>query len=193
MRVLMMDRPLLISSILEYGARYHGAVEIVSRSVEGPIHRTTYRAASGRAQQLAHALRALGARPGDRIATLAWNGHRHFELYYAISGMGAVCHTVNPRLFRAQIVQIMNHAKDRFIFADLTFVELVEELWDELDSVEGVVIMTDRAHMPETLLGITARPRGAASRRCARPRPRRARGRRPSPAGRRRSADPRPR
>ncbi len=100
----------MISSILEYGSRYHGEVEIVSRSVERPIHRTTYRAVSGRAQQLAQALRALGARPGDRVATPAWNGHRHFELYYAISGMGAVCHTVNPRLFRTQIAQIVNHA-----------------------------------------------------------------------------------
>jgi fatty-acyl-CoA synthase len=152
MRGLMMERSLLISSILDYGARYHGEIEIVSRSVEGPIHRTTYGAAAARTQQLAHALTELDTRPGERIATLAWNGYRHLELYYAISGIGAVCHTVNPRLFREQIVQIMNHAKDRFIFVDLTFVELVEELWGELETVEGVVIMTDRAHMPETRL-----------------------------------------
>ncbi len=152
MRGLMMERPLLISSILDYGARYHGEVEIVSRSVEGPIHRTTYCAAAARTQQLAHALTELGARPGERIATLAWNGYRHFELYYAISGIGAVCHTVNPRLFREQIVQIVNHAKDRFLFLDSSFVELIEEIWDQLETIEAVIVMTDRGHMPKTSL-----------------------------------------
>ena len=153
MRGLMMDRPLSISSVMAYAARYHGSVEIVSRSVEGPIHRYTYRDSYARMQKLAHALAALGARPGDRIATLAWNTYRHVELYYAISGIGSVCHTVNPRLFRDQIVHIVNHARDRILFVDLSFVPLVEEIAGELGSVEQIVIMTDRAHMPETTLG----------------------------------------
>ncbi len=153
MRGLMMDRPLSISSVMAYAARYHGSVEIVSRSVEGPIHRYTYRDSYARMQKLAHALAALGARPGDRIATLAWNTYRHVELYYAISGIGSVCHTVNPRLFRDQIVHIVNHAQDRILFVDLSFVPLVEEIAGELGSVEQIVIMTDRAHMPETTLG----------------------------------------
>ena len=150
MRGLMMDRPLSISAVMAYAARYHGGVEIVSRSVEGPIHRYTYRASYTRMQKLAHALAALGARPVDRIATLAWNTYRHVELYYAISGIGSVCHTVNPRLFRDQIVQIINHAQDRILFVDLTFVPLVEEIAGELGPVEQIVVMTDRAHMPET-------------------------------------------
>ncbi len=153
MRGLMMDRPLSISSVIAYAARYHGDVEIVSRSVEGPIHRYTYRDSYTRMQKLAHALAALGTRPGDRIATLAWNTYRHVELYYAISGIGSVCHTVNPRLFRDHIVHIVNHARDRILFVDLTFVPLVEEVAGELDSVEQIVVMTDRAHMPETTLG----------------------------------------
>ncbi len=153
MRGLMMDRPLSISSVMAYAARYHGGVEIVSRSVEGPIHRYTYRDSYARMHKLAHALAALGARPGDRIATLAWNTYRHVELYYAISGIGSVCHTVNPRLFRDQIVHIVNHAQDRILFVDLTFVPLVEEIAGELGSVEQIVVMTDRAHMPETTLG----------------------------------------
>ncbi|MEE8189954.1 MAG: long-chain-fatty-acid--CoA ligase [Kiloniellales bacterium] len=152
MRGLMMDRPLLISSVMAYGARYHGAAEIVSRSVEGPIHRYSYAESYRRMQKLAHALIALGAEPGDRIGTLAWNTYRHFELYYAVSGIGAVCHTINPRLFHDQIIQIINHAEDRFLFVDLTFVPLLEEIRDELHSVEKIVVLTDRAHMPETAL-----------------------------------------
>lgn len=152
MQGLMMDRPLLISSIMAYGARYHGAAEIVSRSVEGPIHRYTYADSYLRIQQLAHALAALGAKPGDRIATLAWNTYRHFELYYAISGIASVCHTVNPRLFRDQIIQIFNHAEDRFVFVDLTFVPILEDIVGELHSVEKIIVLTSRGHMPETSL-----------------------------------------
>ncbi len=152
LRGCMMERPLLISSLIAYGAANHGAVEIVSRSVEGPIHRYTYAEAYGRICQLANALRALGVERGDRIATLAWNTHRHFELYYAISGFGAVCHTINPRLFREQIIYIVNHAADRFVFVDLTFVPLLEEVWDELEAPEAVVVMTGREHMPATKL-----------------------------------------
>jgi fatty-acyl-CoA synthase len=152
LRGCMMERPLLISSLIDYGAAHHGAVEIVSRSVEGPIHRYSYAEAYGRICRLANALSALGVAPGDRIATLAWNTYRHFELYYAISGIGAVCHTINPRLFREQIVYIVNHAADRFVFVDLTFVPLLEEVWGELEAPEAVVVMTGPEHMPKTTL-----------------------------------------
>jgi acyl-CoA synthetase (AMP-forming)/AMP-acid ligase II len=149
---LMMDKPLLISSLLDYAATYHGGTEIVSRSVEGPIHRYTYSDAELRAKKLARALQALGVGEGDRVATLAWNGYRHYELYYGVSGMGAICHMINPRLFAAQIAYIMNHAEDTLVFVDLTFVSALEEIASEAGSVKGFVIMTDEAHMPETSL-----------------------------------------
>ncbi|MBL6951763.1 MAG: long-chain-fatty-acid--CoA ligase [Alphaproteobacteria bacterium] len=149
---LMQDRPLLISSLIDFAAQYHGDVEIVSRSVEGPIHRYTYSDANHRARQLAQALGALGVSLGDRVGTLAWNGYRHLECYYGVSGIGAVLHTLNPRLFPEQIVYIANHAEDRVLFTELTFVPLLEGIVDQLSSVEAIVIMTDRAHMPETSL-----------------------------------------
>ncbi len=149
---LMMDKPLLISSLLDYAAAYHGGTEIVSRTVEGPIHRYTYSDAELRAKKLAKALQALGVGEGDRVATLAWNGYRHYELYYGASGMGAICHMVNPRLFAGQIAYIMNHAEDTLVFADLTFVRVLEEIASEVGSVKGFVIMTDEDHMPETTL-----------------------------------------
>ena len=149
---LMMDRPLLVSSLIEHAATYHGDTEIVSRTVEGPIHRTTYAEAERRAKRVANALTRLGIRPGDRVATLAWNGYRHFELYFGISGIGAVCHTINPRLFHEQIEYIVNHAEDRVLFVDLTFVPLVEKLADKLKPIRHIVIMTDAAHMPQTAL-----------------------------------------
>ena len=126
MRGLMMDHQLLVSDLIEHAALNHGFQEIVSRTVEGPIHRYTYADALKRTKKLANALQRLGAERGDRLATFAWNGYRHFELYYVISGSGMVCHTINPRLFADQIVYIVNHAKDRFIFLDLTFVPLLE-------------------------------------------------------------------
>ena len=149
---LMMDRPLLVSSLIEHAATYHGDTEIVSRTVEGPIHRTTYAEAERRAKRVANALTRLGIRPGDRVATLAWNGYRHFELYFGISGIGAVCHTINPRLFHEQIEYIVNHAEDRVLFVDLTFVPLVEKLAEKLKPIRHIVIMTDAAHMPPTSL-----------------------------------------
>jgi acyl-CoA synthetase (AMP-forming)/AMP-acid ligase II len=152
MRGLMMDRPLLVSSLIEYAGRYHGDTEIVTRAVEGGIRRSNYAAAERRARQLAKAFTRLGVEPGDRVATLAWNTDRHVELYYAISGMGAVCHTINPRLFHDQIRYIVNHASDTIVCLDLTFVPLVEKLAPELASVRHHVIMTDRAHMPVTSL-----------------------------------------
>jgi 3-(methylthio)propionyl---CoA ligase len=149
---MMMDTPLLLIALLEYAARYHGDTEIVTRTVEGPIHRYDYRRCYGRTAQLAQALDAFGIREGDRVATLAWNTHRHLELYYAIPGIGAVCHTVNPRLHDDQIAYIVNHAQDRLIFADLTFLPILERLAPALKTVEAFVIMTDEAHMPATAL-----------------------------------------
>jgi 3-(methylthio)propionyl---CoA ligase len=149
LRGLMMDLPLLISSLIVHAERCHGDTEIVSRSVEGPIHRYTYADAHKRARQLAQALGRLGVKQGDRIGTLAWNGYRHLELYYGVSGMGAVIHTVNPRLFPEQIVYVVNHAEDAYVFFDLTFAPLVEKLAPQCKGVKGWVAMTDRAHMPQ--------------------------------------------
>jgi fatty-acyl-CoA synthase len=144
----MQDRPLLISSIIEHAVAMHATAEIVSRTVEGPLHRCTYGDIRRRAKQASNALSALGVAPGDRIATLAWNGYRHLELYYGVSGLGAVLHTINPRLFREQIAYIINHAEDRYLFFDTTFAPLVEALAPQLQSVRGFVAMTDREHMP---------------------------------------------
>ncbi|MFN4311930.1 MAG: 3-(methylthio)propionyl-CoA ligase [Ferrovibrio sp.] len=148
MQGLIQDRPLLISSLIEFAALYHGNTEIVTRTVEGPIHRYTYRDLSRRSKQLANALTKLGVKMGERIGTLAWNTYRHFELYYGVSGMGAVLHTVNPRLFPEQIDYIVNHAEDQYLFFDLTFAPLVEKLAPQLKTVKGFVLMSDRAHVP---------------------------------------------
>ena len=149
---LMQDHPLLISSLIEFAALHHSDEEIVSRTVEGPVHRYKYKDCATRSRQLAKSLEKLGIEQSDRIGTLAWNGYRHLEIYYGVSGMGAVCHTINPRLFPEQIVYLINHAEDKYIFMDLTFVPLVEKLADQLPKVKGFVIMTDEAHMPETAL-----------------------------------------
>jgi len=155
MRGLMMDMPLLVSSLLAHADRSHGDAEIVSRTVEGPdkdgegaVHRYTYSQAHRRSKQLAQALLRLGVKQGDRVATLAWNGFRHFELYYGVSGLGAVIHTINPRLFPEQLVFIVNHAEDAYVFFDLTFAPLVEKLAGACKGVRGWVAMTDRDHMP---------------------------------------------
>lgn len=152
MRGLMMDYPLLISGLIQYAAEYHGDTEIVTRTVEGPVHRYDYGAAEARAKQVAKALRRLGIEVGDRVATLAWNTHRHFELYYGISGIGAVLHTLNPRLFADQLRYIVNHAEDKILCVDLTFVPLAEKLAGQWPTVRHYIVMTDRAHMPETSL-----------------------------------------
>jgi fatty-acyl-CoA synthase len=145
---LMMERPLLISDIITYAAEIYPMVDVVSESVEGGRHRTTYGAVSRRIAMLAHALGEAGVRPGDRVATLAWNGYRHLELYYAVAGIGAVCHTINPRLSAEQINFIVRQAEDRLLFADLTFLPLIEKLRDTLPMDLRVIAMTDRAHMP---------------------------------------------
>ena len=150
MQGLMMDVPLLISSLIKQADRYHGDTEIVSRLVEGGIHRYTYRDVNRRARQLARALTELGVKMGDRVGTVAWNGYRHLEAFYGISGMGAVMHTINPRLFPEQIAYIANHAEDSYVLFDLTFVPLIEKLAPACKSVRGWVLMTDKAHMPQT-------------------------------------------
>jgi 3-(methylthio)propionyl---CoA ligase len=152
MRGLMMDRPLLIGALIRYAAEYHGDTEIVTRTTEGPIHRYNYVEAERRAKQLAKAMMRLGVAMGDRVATIAWNNHRHFELYFAVSGIGAVCHTINPRLFADQLRYIVNHADDKLLFLDVTFVPIAEKMAAEWPGVRHYVIMTDRAHMPQTSL-----------------------------------------
>ncbi len=147
-----MDRPLLISSIAEHAAKFHGDREIVSVTADNPRHRCTIRDAVARSKQVARALDNLGLEQGNRVATIAWNDYRHLELYYGISGAGFVCHTINPRLFPEQLIFIINHAEDRWIFTDVMFVPLLEKLLPKIPNVEGFVIMTDEAHMPETAL-----------------------------------------
>ena len=144
----MMNMPLLISSLLVHAARHSGDTEIVSKRVEGDLHRYTYRDAELRSRQVAQALARLGCEPGDRVATLAWNGYRHFEIYYGTSGSELVCHTINPRLFPEQIAWIANDADDQVLCFDLNFLPLIEKLAPALKSVRHFVLMTDRAHMP---------------------------------------------
>src|SRR2546421_5492488 len=156
MHGLMMDMPVLISDLIRHADRHHGATEMVSRTVEGAgkdgagaVHRYTYRDAHARTRRLANALKRLGVGMHDRVATLAWNGFRHFETYYAVAGSGAVIHTINPRLFPDQIAYIANHAEDKYVFFDLSFAPLIEKLAPQMKSVKGFVAMTDRAHMPK--------------------------------------------
>ena len=149
---LMMNRPLLISTIAEHAEKFHGDREIVSVTMDNPRHRCTIRDAIGRSRQLANALGKLGLEQGDRVATIAWNDYRHLEIYYGVSGSGHVCHTINPRLFPEQLVFIINHAEDRYIFTDVMFVPLLEKLLPQIPNVEGFVVMTDAGNMPDTTL-----------------------------------------
>jgi 3-(methylthio)propionyl---CoA ligase len=153
MHGMMMDRPLLISSILEHAALQSGDTAMVSHTGDLGVHRTTYAELARRSRQLANALQStfdIGI--GDRIGTLAWNDHRHFELYYGVAGIGAICHTINPRLFPEQIAYIINHAEDCYLFVDPMFVPLVERLAPSLPTVRGVVVLSNAAHMPESAL-----------------------------------------
>lgn len=152
MRGLMQDWPLLIHKVIDYAATEHPTREIVSRAVEGPIERTHYSEVRRRALQVAKRLTKDGIGVGDRVATLAWNTARHLESWYGIVGIGAIYHTVNPRLFADQIVFIVNHAADRVLFLDLTFVPMIEALADRLPSIERYIVLTDAAHMPQTSL-----------------------------------------
>ncbi|QDM18703.1 fatty-acid--CoA ligase [Tardiphaga sp. vice352] len=152
MRGLMQDWPLLCTRIIDHAAQVHGEREVVTRSVEGPIHRTNYAEIRARALKVAQRLDRDGIKMGDRVATIAWNTWRHLETWYGIMGIGAICHTVNPRLFPDQIAWIINHAQDRVVMTDLTFVPLLEKLADQLPSVERYIIYADSAHMPQTTL-----------------------------------------
>jgi len=143
MQGLMMDRPLLVISVMQHAAAFHGDCSVVTRSIEGPIHRTTYARTFRRIAKLAHALSALGVKPGDRIGTLGWNTWRHFELYYAIAGIGAICHTINPRLSPEQLAYVVGHAEDRIVFIDSTFAPFVPVLKNKVDSVQNIVLMSD--------------------------------------------------
>lgn len=149
----MQNEPFNLVEILEHAARFHPQVQIITRLVEdGAIHRSTYLEARNRARQLANALRRLGMEFGDRIGTMGWNTHRHLEAWYAISGQGAICHTINPRLFEEQIEYIINHAEDRMLLIDPPFVPMLENLQDRLPTVERYIVFTDEEHMPETSL-----------------------------------------
>jgi fatty-acyl-CoA synthase len=142
----------MISSLIRHADTYHGDTEIVSRTIEGPIHRYTYRDAHARSRRLARALERLRVKPGERVGTLAWNGYRHFELYYAVSGMGAIIHTINPRLFHDQLVYIVNDAEDRIVVFDTTFTPLVEKLAPACKGVKQWIALTDKAHLPKAAI-----------------------------------------
>src|SRR6201981_2152573 len=149
---LMQDWPLLCHRIIEHAATYHGTQEIVTRSVEGPIVRTNYAEIYKRALRVSQMLERDRIKFGDRVATIAWNTARHLECWYGIMGIGAICHTVNPRLFPEQIAWIVNHAQDRIVITDITFVPVLEQVAAKMPSVERYVVLTDKAHMPETKL-----------------------------------------
>jgi len=152
MHGLMMDMPLMISAIAEHAVKFHGDREIVSVTDDNPLHRYTFRDAVARSKRLANALVKFGFEQGDRVATLAWTDYRHLEIYYATSGSGFVCHTINPRLFVEQLEFIINHAEDRIIFVDPMFVPLLEGLQDNIAGVERYIVLTDEVHMPDTSL-----------------------------------------
>ena len=143
----MQNWPMTVDKILDHAQAWHGGREVISRAVEGPIVRTTYARIHERAKRLSNALLAMGVQPGDRVATLAWNTGRHIEAWYGIMAIGAVCHTLNPRLFAEQLVYIVNHAEDRMIFTDLTFVPILKPLLAQMPTVKTVVVLTDREGM----------------------------------------------
>jgi fatty-acyl-CoA synthase len=151
MQGLMQDWPLLISRLMDHAEHFHSKVEIVTETVEAGRHRYTYAECAVRSRKLAQALERLGINKGDRVATLAWNTYRHYELYYGISGSGAVCHTLNPRLFPMDIAWVANHAEDRMLFFDLTFLPLVRGLEKHFKTVKTFVMLTDKSNMPKSL------------------------------------------
>jgi len=149
----MQDWPLTVDRILDHAKSWHGDREIVSRSVEGPIVRTTYAEAHIRAKRVSNVLKGLGIGHGDRVATLAWNTARHLETWYGIMGIGAICHTLNPRLFAEQLVYIINHAEDQIIFTDLTFLPILAQIRDQIPTVKHIIVFTDDGHMSQDLPG----------------------------------------
>ena len=149
---LMQDWPLLLHRIIDHAANFHGERKVISRSIEGPIHTTDYRQVRARALKVSQRLSKDGIKLGDRVATLAWNTWRHLEAWYGIVGIGAIYHTVNPRLFPDQVVWIINHAEDRVMMTDLTFVPFLEKIADQLPTIERYILLTDAMHMPNTTL-----------------------------------------
>jgi len=149
---LMQDYPLLVTRILDHAALNHGEREMVTRGGEGPIRRTTLADVRTRSLRVAKALDREGVKLGDRVATMAWNSERHVEAWFGIMGNGAICHTLNPRLYSEQLDYIINHAEDDIIFVDLTFVPILEALKDRLGTVRKYIVLTDAGHMPQTSL-----------------------------------------
>jgi acyl-CoA synthetase (AMP-forming)/AMP-acid ligase II len=149
---LMQDWPLLIHRIIDHAAKQHGERQVISRSIEGPMHSISYGEVRLRSMKVAQRLSRDGIRLGDRVATLAWNTWRHLECWYGIAGLGAIYHTVNPRLFEEQIIYIINHAEDRILFLDLTFVPMIEKIAARIPTVERFIVLTDGANMPATSL-----------------------------------------
>ena len=149
---LMQDWSLLLHRIIDHAAKFHGERKVISRSIEGPIHTTDYRQVRARALKVSQRLSKDGIKLGDRVATLAWNTWRHLEAWYGIVGIGAIYHTVNPRLFPDQVIWIINHAEDRVMMTDLTFVPFLEKIADKLPTIERYILLTDAAHMPKTTL-----------------------------------------
>ena len=145
---LMQSQPLLISSLIESAARHHGDAEIVSRRVEGDIHRYTYRDLSARAKRLANALDAMQLQLGERVASLAWNGYRHMEMYFGVSGSGRVLHTINPRLHPDQIAWVVNHAEDQVLCFDSSFLHLVQAVHAKCPTVKKWVMLCDADKLP---------------------------------------------
>jgi 3-(methylthio)propionyl---CoA ligase len=152
MQSTMMTTPLTITMVMRFAEKVYGSSEVFSVTADNPAHTYTYRDAFKRVRQLANCLETLGAKQGDRIATLAWNDHRHLELYYAVSCSGMICHTINPRLFAEQVDYIVNHAEDSWVFTDVAFVPVLEQLQDKLPTVKGFIVLTDEANMPDTTL-----------------------------------------
>lgn len=148
----MQNWPLLIHKVIDHAASEHGTREVVTRTVEGPIHTTTYADIRRRALRVAKRLEREGIRAGDRVATLAWNTARHLETWYGVTGLGAIYHTINPRLFAEQIVWIANDAEDRLLILDLTFLPMIEALAAQFKTIEKFIVLTDAAHMPATTL-----------------------------------------
>ena len=149
MHGMMMNRPLKIVDILKFAEEVHPSQEIISKTLQNSIHTTNYGEIGQRSRKMSQALISMGIKLGDRVATLAWNGFRHFELYFAISGLGAVCHTINPRLSSEQLTYVVNHAEDKIIFLDLTFIPIVEGHLDKFPASTKYVLMTERENMPE--------------------------------------------
>ncbi len=155
---LMQNWPLTVDKILDHANRWYSGREVVSRSVEGPIVRTNYADIHNRAKRLSNALLGMGIKTGDRVATLAWNTGRHIEAWYGIMGIGAVCHTLNPRLFPEQLVYIINHAEDRIIFTDLTFLPILQGIIDQCPTVEHIVVLTDESELKNVTLRCKGKP-----------------------------------